>query len=332
MVLSKFASKLKKPQIKRVRKIIEEQPTFQFSNVFRKIWNKYNHWLEIHPKPTNIATAGVLFFAGDVLSQVIEHQQKTEPSKFEWDRALRMTLFGVIFFGPSSYYWYKWLDKTFSPAKANLIQSVALAKVKQQPKISIELNPTTLETKSVNVVPATSTTPTSTPSTSAAMEAADSVYMNSKNQNYLLQAYYNLEYRVLEWVYAPTTNTKSKTTEDTKQETSEDSQQTWKEKYWTPKMRAVLVKVFLDETVYSNIYIIALFVICTLLEGKRLKDVEEKIEGQWLSTYLADLSVWPVAQYINFFYVPARLRIVYISALSLFWNAFLSKVQNGAHH
>lgn len=74
-----------------------ETPKFQFSDIFRKIWNKYNHWLEHHPKPTNIATAGVLFLAGDALSQIIEHQQKTEPTKFEWDRALRMTLFGVIF-------------------------------------------------------------------------------------------------------------------------------------------------------------------------------------------------------------------------------------------
>jgi hypothetical protein len=96
--------------------------------VLGRAWRAYNHALASHPLITNTATATTLFLAGDVLCQTIEHrnaikeaqlENKQPPTSIQWnyERMFRMTAFGFVFFGPSSHYWYRWLEKFFSRAK-----------------------------------------------------------------------------------------------------------------------------------------------------------------------------------------------------------------------
>ncbi len=39
-------------------------------------------------------------------------------------------------------------------------------------------------------------------------------------------------------------------------------------------------------------------------------------------------TVWPLAQYINFAYIPTEQRVLYVTVLGLVWNSYLSHMGN----
>lgn len=98
------------------------------------------------------------------------------------------------------------------------------------------------------------------------------------------------------------------------------------------KMQMIKVsihKVLWDELVFGPATLVVFFVGMSLLEGKTLLNSYEKCKKEFMTTLIADLIVWPGAQFINFLFLPTHYRILYISSLNLFWNAFLSNMQ---HH
>jgi hypothetical protein len=51
----------------------------------------------------------------------------------------------------------------------------------------------------------------------------------------------------------------------------------------------------------------------------------------YLPTYLADVTVWPPLQLINFTYVPVRFQFLFVNTANLAWNTFLSMMANKHH-
>lgn len=56
--------------------------------------------------------------------------------------------------------------------------------------------------------------------------------------------------------------------------------------------------------------------------------VAQEVQSKFLPTYIADLMLWPPAQFVNFFLVPAYLRVVYVSVVTLGWNCYLSHMKH----
>jgi len=73
---------------------------------FTRFRDRYNELLEHSPMATHVATAGSLYFVGDVLSQYLEKHEK-------WDymRTARMTGIGVALMGIGGGKWYAIIDK-----------------------------------------------------------------------------------------------------------------------------------------------------------------------------------------------------------------------------
>ncbi|GAM22227.1 hypothetical protein SAMD00019534_054020, partial [Acytostelium subglobosum LB1] len=57
-------------------------------------------------------TTGTLYFVSDTMSQYLENRTK-EQWQFNYQRALRMSIFGLVATGPIFHYWYHLLDTTF---------------------------------------------------------------------------------------------------------------------------------------------------------------------------------------------------------------------------
>ena len=68
---------------------------------------------------TKSATSGALLGAGDLLCQTLQAEQR----QWDWARAARMTLWGLLVNGPSGHFWYRGLDKAIV---ANGARGVAL--------------------------------------------------------------------------------------------------------------------------------------------------------------------------------------------------------------
>ena len=41
-----------------------------------------------------------------------------------------------------------------------------------------------------------------------------------------------------------------------------------------------------------------------------------------------DLCLWPMAQFINFYFVPSGFRVLYVCGITLLWNMILAYIKH----
>jgi hypothetical protein len=70
------------------------------------------------------------------------------------------------------------------------------------------------------------------------------------------------------------------------------------------------------------------FVTRSFLEGTGLKGASEKLKTRFLSTLFGAWRFWPLANAVNFWFVPMQFRVLYMNVLSLFWTGWLSYVNS----
>jgi protein Mpv17 len=92
--------------------------------------------------------------------------------------------------------------------------------------------------------------------------------------------------------------------------------------------RTIAKKVVFDQFLFAPAFYLCFYFGMSVLEGHTVSQSVDHIKKKFVPTYLADLTFWPVAQTINFKYVSPPNRILYISSLSIGWNAFLSHLQH----
>ncbi|KAH8287145.1 hypothetical protein KR054_003831 [Drosophila jambulina] len=97
-------------------------------------------------------------------------------------------------------------------------------------------------------------------------------------------------------------------------------------------MRVVAKKIVLDQLICSPIYISAFFVTLGLLERKDTHEVWEEIKEKAWKLYAAEWTVWPVAQFVNFYWIPTHYRIFYDNIISLGYDVLTSKVKHKQSH
>ncbi|KAH8421383.1 hypothetical protein KR009_003671 [Drosophila setifemur] len=97
-------------------------------------------------------------------------------------------------------------------------------------------------------------------------------------------------------------------------------------------MRVVAKKIVLDQLICSPIYITAFFVTLGLLEQKDKHEVWAEIKEKAWKLYAAEWTVWPVAQFVNFYWIPTHYRIFYDNIISLGYDVLTSKVKHKQSH
>jgi len=83
-----------------------------------------------------------------------------------------------------------------------------------------------------------------------------------------------------------------------------------------------------DQALFAPVIISAFFVSNELLDGKPIKSAKSKLDMDLWPTIKANWTVWPIASFINFRFVPPSQRVLYTSCITLFWNSYLSYVGN----
>jgi protein Mpv17 len=60
------------------------------------------------------------------------------------------------------------------------------------------------------------------------------------------------------------------------------------------------------------------------LEGETLAQATERTKKRWPETFMYSSIFWPIANTVNFTYVGPQHRVLYVGAVGITWNAFLS--------
>uniref|UniRef100_A0A1L8D944 Putative conserved plasma membrane protein n=1 Tax=Nyssomyia neivai TaxID=330878 RepID=A0A1L8D944_9DIPT len=87
-------------------------------------------------------------------------------------------------------------------------------------------------------------------------------------------------------------------------------------------------KIFLDQTIFSPFCIITFFYSAGILENKNLGECNKELKEKFLTVYFADWTIWPTAQFINFYFLPPQYRVLYINVITMFYNVFLCYVKH----
>ncbi|XP_070195464.1 mpv17-like protein 2 [Littorina saxatilis] len=92
----------------------------------------------------------------------------------------------------------------------------------------------------------------------------------------------------------------------------------------------VLRKIAADQLIGSPLFYSGFLIGGGALEGKSMRQCKVELKEKFSTIYMADCCLWPPAQFINFYFLPPRFRLIYISALSLVWNTYLSYIKHEA--
>jgi protein Mpv17 len=94
------------------------------------------------------------------------------------------------------------------------------------------------------------------------------------------------------------------------------------------KPMTVATKVAIDQTVWNPIFGLMFFGYLNLVEGKSLKDYQNKIEQDLKTAVIGSWAVWVPAHTVNFAFIPPSQRLLYINTIQIGYNIFLSFLGN----
>lgn len=88
----------------------------------------------------------------------------------------------------------------------------------------------------------------------------------------------------------------------------------------------IIKSVIYALTISDSIYNCGFYFYCDALNGNFFKI--QTFVDKFIPTQILNLKVWPIFQYINFSLIPIKYRVLYDNTLAIFWNAYLSWVEN----
>lgn len=88
--------------------------------------------------------------------------------------------------------------------------------------------------------------------------------------------------------------------------------------------------MLLDQIVAAPFFALLFIYSADLLEGRSLSHCWAEFKVKFPEIYLFDWFIWPPTQFINFRYVPEQYRVLYVNAITVGWDVFLSYIKHRA--
>ena len=57
-------------------------------------------------------------------------------------------------------------------------------------------------------------------------------------------------------------------------------------------------------------------------------EIKEMLQEHYVQTLITNYKIWPLAQTLNFTFVPIQHRVGFVQIVAIFWNAYLSWMAN----
>lgn len=96
----------------------------------------------------------------------------------------------------------------------------------------------------------------------------------------------------------------------------------------TQNIRSVAKKIVLDQLIGTPIGISTLLITLCLLQRKSMREFKDDMKHRVWRLYFGEVLIWTPAQFINFYFVPYRYRVLYDNLISLAYDIFVSYVMN----
>lgn len=99
-------------------------------------------------------------------------------------------------------------------------------------------------------------------------------------------------------------------------------------KYVAATLRNTSIKILYDQLVMSPVCIVAFFYPAGWMFGQTTAECNKEFREKFLRVYVTDWIIWPATQFINFYYLAPQYRVIYVNAITMLYNVFLSHVKH----
>lgn len=83
-------------------------------------------------------------------------------------------------------------------------------------------------------------------------------------------------------------------------------------------------KMFVDQVVFAPFFLGCLLAIIGYSQCQDVEKVKEKLRNDYKDILLANYSVWPWVQIINFSIIPLNYQVLLTQTVAVFWNIYFS--------
>lgn len=87
-------------------------------------------------------------------------------------------------------------------------------------------------------------------------------------------------------------------------------------------------KMLIDQSLFAPVMIAFFFGVTETLAGKRPAEIQETLRACYKETLITNYKIWPLAQTLNFTFVPIQHRVGFVQIVAIFWNAYMSWMAN----
>ena len=83
--------------------------------------------------------------------------------------------------------------------------------------------------------------------------------------------------------------------------------------------------MLLDQSLIAPLMIYCFFfIVSETPAGKQPHEINEMLQECYIQTLITNYKIWPLAQTLNFTFVPIQHRVGFVQIVAIFWNAYLS--------
>ena len=82
--------------------------------------------------------------------------------------------------------------------------------------------------------------------------------------------------------------------------------------------------MIIDQVCFAPYGIAFVFTINTFIDGGNINDAMNRLKSEFIETYTANLTIWPIVILFNFWMVPLEYRVLVNNGVGVLWNAYLS--------
>ncbi len=87
-------------------------------------------------------------------------------------------------------------------------------------------------------------------------------------------------------------------------------------------------KIVYDQLLFSPVCLAACLIVAGAYEGSSRRQIASDVVHKGGNLYLAECLVWPPAQFVNFYFLPTRFRVVFDNLVSLGFDTYTSYVKH----
>lgn len=97
-------------------------------------------------------------------------------------------------------------------------------------------------------------------------------------------------------------------------------------------IKIVTRKILLDQFIGSPLYIFTFFATIAYLEESSKDEFIQELKNKYFKLYAAEWMIWPPAQFINFYFLSTKYRVLFDSSVSLVYDIFTSHIKYQDSH